>query len=123
MARFLAVSTALLLALSAFAGAPEYHASREATISGPVLYLGDEPSGAAWAGVYVIMKDGQNEIAIYLGPSSFLAKEGLQLHMQDSVKILGSRTQWSGSEIILARQVTAGHKTVILRNEQGEPRW
>lgn len=109
----------LVSALPLFAESPRYDPSSEVTLRGDVLYVSD--SGVA--GVYVIMKDGNNEIEVDLVPSSFLATAGIELKNGNNVKIVGSRTAWKGSEIILAREVTAGAKTVTLRTREGAPRW
>ena len=116
----LCILLSVFLALPALAGVPAYQTSTETTLDGDIVYIAEAPSGA---GVFVIMKDGHNEIEVLLAPQSFLEQQGLQLRTNDNVKVVGSRALWNGREIVLARQVTAHGKTVTLRNPAGEPRW
>ena len=111
----------VLPALPLLADPPRYQQSTEVTLRGEVLYVGDDVS--ATVGTYVIMKDGHNEIQVYLAPHSFLDAQGIELRAGASMAIIGSRTQWNGGEIILARQLTQGSKTVTLRSADGAPRW
>lgn len=109
-----------LLAVTAFADAPTYVTSTEETLRGEVLYVGDGPSSA---GLCAIMKDRNNEIQVYVAPRGFLEREGIELTMGKTITVVGSRTQWGGSEVIIARQVTVGSKSVAVRNADGTPRW
>lgn len=116
----LLVALLLVSALPLFAESPRYDAAKEVTLRGEILYAADSAAGA---GMYVIMKDGNNEIEVHLAPSSFLATAGIELKVGSTIKVSGSRTTWKGSDIILARELTAGSKTVTLRNANGQPRW
>jgi len=108
-------------AVSAVAQTPEYRAASEVTLRGDVLYVAE--SAAGWAGVYVIMKDGNNEIEVHLAPASFLAKERMEIRIGDTIKVTGSRTAWKSSEIVLAREITAHSRTIPLRSATGAPLW
>jgi hypothetical protein len=116
-----AVLLLVLPVLPLLADAPKYQRSTEVTLRGEVLYVGDDAS--ATVGAYVIMKDGNNEIQVYLAPHSFLDAQGIELRAGASIAVIGSRTQWGGGEIILARQLTKGSKTVTLRTADGAPQW
>lgn len=112
-----------LMPLPLFAqDAPQYQRATELTLSGEVLYAADSSAGS-WAGIYVIMKDRQNEIEVHLAPLSFLIREGVNPKPGDTIRIVGSRTEWKGAEIVLAREITMSRKTVVLRDAQGQPRW
>ena len=111
----------LLVALPVLAGLPAYQQSTEVSLRGEVLYVGEDASASV--GAYVIMKDGRNEIQVYLAPPSFLDRQGIELRAGTSITVVGSRTEWGGGEIILARQVTQGSKSVTLRSADGAPQW
>jgi hypothetical protein len=120
----LAVLLAALFPLCLLAAAaPKYDASAEVTLQGDALYVAEHPTHAAWTGLYAIMKDGAGEIEVHFAPGGFLAGEGIELHTGDAIKVVGSRVQWKGSDIILAREMTSKGKTVILRDKNGAPRW
>ena len=120
LASTVAVVFVLFLALPAFAEAPVYVPTTEVSLRGEVLYAGEDPSAT---GMFAIMRDGHNEIQVYIAPRAFLERQGIELKAGKTVTIVGSRTHFGGSEVILARQVTEGSKTVTVRNEDGSPRW
>lgn len=119
----LAVAVAVLVPIAAYADGPQYNLGNEVTLGGDVIYAAADHGAASWNSSYVIMKDGHNEIQVYLGPAHFLAEQGVNLKAGDTVRIVGCRSEWKGVELILARTVTASSKTVDLRTPQGEPRW
>ncbi len=110
---------AALVSFPALAANPTYERSTEVTLEGAALYVAETPP----LGLFAIMKDGLNEIQVFFGPSAFLAREGVQPQTGDSIRIVGSRVKWNGTEIILAREVTHNGKTVTLRNKDGTPLW
>jgi hypothetical protein len=118
--RFLLPTTLLaaLFSLSVLAANLPYERSTEVTLDGSTLYVADGPSG-----VYAIMKDGLNEIEVFLAPSEVLEKKGVHLQTGDSIRVVGSRVTWNGAEVIVAREVTQKGKTTILRDKDGTPRW
>ncbi len=115
---------AILFSFPLLADRPKYEYSTELTFEGSVLYVGE---GAF--GLYVVMTDrasatGQvNEITVHLAPSNFLAYHGLEFATGDAIKIVGSRVNWNGTEIILAREVTRRGKAVALRDSNNAPLW
>ncbi len=103
---------------------PKYDASAEVTLEGPAIYVAEHPSRASWTGIYLIMKEsGGNEIEVHLAPDSYLSAAGIEIKRGDTVKITGARVRWSGTEIILAREVTVSGKTVQLREKSGARKW
>ncbi len=113
------MAVTLFFALPSVAAAPSYDRSTEITLSGSVLYAGEGPLG-----VYVIMKDrleanGQvNEVMVHLAPRQVLSEGGLEIVAGDKIRVIGSRTNWNGSEIILAREVSKQGVTVALRERK-----
>jgi hypothetical protein len=115
----LAILLAALVSFPLLAANPTYERSTEVTLDGSALYVAEAPP----LGLFAIMKDGQGEIQVFFGPSQFVAQEGVQPQTGDSIKVVGSRVKWDGTEIILAREVTRNGKTASLRTKDGAPRW
>jgi hypothetical protein len=114
-----AMVLAALASSPVLAANPTYDRSTEVTLKGSALYVAEAPP----MGLFAIMKDGQGEIQVFFGPREFVAQEGVQPQTGDSIKVVGSRVKWGGTEIILAREVTRNGKTVSLRTKDGAPRW
>ena len=110
----------LLLALVSLLAVPIL--GEPVTLRGEVLYVATHPAHEL-GGQFVIMKDGLNEIQIELAPVAFLADHGLQIEVRDSITIVGTREVVNNSELIVAREVTKGGKTVKVRDANGAPLW
>lgn len=103
---------------------PKYNATTEVTLEGAALYVAEYPSRASWSGVYAIMKDGGGEIEVHFAPGEFLSEKGIEIKRGDTLKVVGSRVRWSGTEIILAREISVnGGKAVELRDKNGAKVW
>ena len=64
---------------------------------------------------------GQHEV--HLGPTSWLGRQSLTLHVGDEIEVTGSHVMYGGADVIVARQVRKGDQTLTLRDTQGVSRW
>ncbi|HVZ17175.1 MAG TPA: hypothetical protein VG897_08670, partial [Terriglobales bacterium] len=72
----------------------------------------------------LIVKDGEQTLEVCLCPKAFLDTMDTAFAKGDEVEILGSKVSESeGKTIILAREVTKGQNTLVLRDKNGEPVW
>ena len=111
----------LLLALVSLLAVPLF--GEPVTLKGEVLYVATHPAHHEFGGQFVIMKDGSNEIQVELAPPAFLSEQGIQIGLRDAITIVGTREIVNNSELIIAREVTKGGKTVKLRDANGAPLW
>ena len=68
------------------------------------------------------LKEGST-FEVHLGPAAFLKDKGFSLAKGDQIEVTGAKTEFGGSEAIIAREVKKGEKTLVLRNKQGIPEW
>ena len=103
---------------------PAYNAAAEATISGTVeetreffCPISDEQ------GMHLVLRTPQNVLLVHVGPSRFLRAQAVQFHSGDQVEVVGTRVHYQQQDALLAREITRGNETLIVRDHQGRPLW
>ena len=124
------IAAAALMASPAFAqrggprGAPRYDPKTEVTVQGTVEELKEYPSPRGWrTGQHVMLKTDQGTLEVHLGPTDYWKANGFELAKGDSIEVTGSKVKVDETEVLLAREVKKGEKTVTLRDAQGVPAW
>jgi hypothetical protein len=104
-------------------GMPRYDKKTETTLKGPILEvkLVETPGGVQ--GTHFLLKQGQQTIEVFAGPSVYLTGQGMTFAKGEAVEVIGSRVQVAGIPALLARQIKKGDKTLALRDETGFPAW
>ena len=106
------------------AGSPRYDPKTEVVVKGTVEDVKEFPSQSGWrTGQHVTLKTEKGSLSVHLGPSDFWKKNGFALAKGDAIEVTGSKSTVDGAEVVLARTVKKGEKTVILRDAQGVPAW
>lgn len=101
----------------------QYDKKTEVTLTGTVESVMEVPGTGGMSGTHLELKTETETIHVHLGPTAFVAKQGVAFAQHDHVSVTGSRIKGEGFEAILARSVKTGDKTITLRDEKGMPRW
>ena len=102
----------------------KYDAKTEVTLSGTIEDVQTVPAkNGAPASEYLMLKTESGHVKVGLAPSDYWSKNGFALTKGASIEVTGSKMQSNGSEVVLARVVKEGEKTVTLRNAEGAPAW
>jgi hypothetical protein len=105
-------------------GSPQYDPKTEVTVNGTVEEVKEYPSRSGWrTGQHVTLKTDTGSLDVHLGPTDYWKKNGFELAKGDSIEVTGSKIKVDDAEVVLAREVKKGEKTVTLRNAQGVPAW
>ena len=132
MKRFLAVSVVLVasifaLGYSAYGHGPgrggplHFDAKSLKTFTGTVVSTGTEPGFGRFAvSVLAIEAEGKKTL-VRLGPSWYLARQNFSAKVGDTASVVGVPV--AGQSFIVAKSVTVGGKTLVLRDEAGLPAW
>ncbi len=103
---------------------PRYDPKTEVTVKGTVEEVKEYPSpGGRRTGQHVTLKTDSGSLDVHLGPTDYWKKNGFELAKGDSIEVTGSKSKVDDTEVLLAREVKKGEKTVTLRNAQGIPAW
>ena len=81
------------------------------------------PKGSEKEVAHMVLKNGTENIDVYLCPGSFLEDMGVTFKKGDEIALTGSKIKQGDIDLILAREVVRGTDTLVLRDEKGSPVW
>jgi hypothetical protein len=99
-----------------------YDPSTETNITGTVQDV-LQPQRGRMTGTHLVVKTETGTTEVHLGPASFLTRQGFSFVKGDAVEIIGSKVTISGTEALLAREVSKDGKKLTLRDKTGRPMW
>jgi hypothetical protein len=98
-----------------------YNPNTETLLKGKITDIQRIPMGRTRNyGIHLVI---DNNKTVHLGPSWYINEQEVQLSEGDQVEILGSEVDYDGEDVIIARRVVKNGMTLLLRNENGIPRW
>jgi hypothetical protein len=116
--------TLAVVAISAFPQAPpKYDPATETKLTGVVTELKFLPPTGGKPAAFLVVKDGQETVQVFLCPKSFLDNVGATFKPEDKIEVTGSKVKQDGADLILAREVVKGDDTLTLRFKDGKPAW
>src|SRR5262245_52883879 len=122
--KILVVGLVLIGAGVAYAVDPpaRYDRATEVTITGTILHVASAVSADGTVGVHLDLKTADGLVGVAVAPALFIGQNNFWFAADDRVEIIGSRIVQEG-KTIWARAVTKGSEKLVLRNEDGVPRW
>ena len=102
---------------------PKYDVQAETKMKGTVEELKLPPKGSQKEVAHMLLKNGTENIDVYLCPGSFLEDMGVTFKKGDEIALTGSKIKQGDIDLILAREVVRGTDTLVLRDEKGSPVW
>jgi hypothetical protein len=94
-----------------------YDANREVTVTGNVH--GISVQSRAPSGAHLLITTSQGLIDAHLGSFALRGSQPLSLRPGEQVSVVGVMTSIGGSQILLARTISTGTKTFVIRNQHG----
>ena len=101
--------------------APEYDAGAVVTIRGTVEDFHESQKRGDHPGLHLILKTETETVEVHACPVRFLKELEFPIEKGDELKVVGSRP--GGGGILVAREITKGQTSLILRDEKGVPIW
>ncbi len=121
VAALVVVTVALLTLLARREKPLAYDPAKEVTVAGTVqevkeFYcpLSDD------RGTHLVLKTDNGDIMVHVALARFLRRQEIVFKTGDRVEVTGSKPQ---SDVVIARQITRGPETFILRDTGGNPAW
>ena len=87
------------------------------------LRITQQVTSGRWSGTHLSLKTNDGIIDVHLGPTQFLADQGLTVTAGQKIEVTGSKIKYQNTDALIARTVKLGEKTFELRDEQGYPKW
>jgi hypothetical protein len=100
---------------------PEYDPAAEVTIQGTIEDFHESKMRGDHPGLHLIVKTETETVEVHACPVRFMKELEFELLKGDAVKVVGSRPV--GSPVMVAREVTKGQISLILRDKKGAPVW
>lgn len=101
--------------------APEYDAAAEVTVRGEVTEIHESKVATDHPGLHLILKNEEETLEIHACPVRFLSELEFTIAIGDKLSLVGSRPKKGG--VIVAREITKGQLSLILRDKKGVPNW
>lgn len=93
------------------------------TVSGEVASVESRGGRRSGGRMGLDLQTAEGTLRVHLGPSWFLAEQGLTLAPGDKVEITGSRVTFGRGPALIAQVVKKGETAVALRDVAGVPVW
>jgi hypothetical protein len=75
------------------------------------------------SGVHLLMQANGDSFDVRLGPSRYLEEQAFTIEPEDFLEIEGKRSGSPEKPTLIAFKVIKGDQVLVLRNQQGVPRW
>jgi hypothetical protein len=120
---FIFAAASLVLGQGRQARSRQYNPATETTVSGVVQDV-FHPSGRnSNVGTHFSLKTDSGIIEVHAGPQWFLAQQGFSLEQGNQMTVTGSKQVMAGQDVLIARELKKGDKTLTLRDANGIPKW
>jgi hypothetical protein len=101
--------------------APEYDPAAEVTVRGEVTEIHESKVATDHPGLHLILKNEDETIEVHACPVRFLNELEFTIAVGDKLVVTGSRPRKGA--VIVAREITKGQLSLILRDKNGVPNW
>jgi len=101
--------------------APEYDVAAEVTVRGEVTDIHESKVATDDPGLHLILKNDEETVEIHACPVRFLSELEFTIAIGDKLVVVGSRPR--KGVVIVAREITKGQLSLILRDQKGVPNW
>jgi|WetSurMetagenome_2_1015567.scaffolds.fasta_scaffold140357_3 hypothetical protein len=101
----------------------KYDPATIVSVSGTVLGELRTDHGTGAKSVRLIMKVGEDQVSVHLGPDTWVDRQKVRFAKGDEVTVRGSKFTYEGKYGLIAQSVTRGGDTLVLRDAAGKPAW
>lgn len=102
---------------------PAYDPATVTTVMAVVTEVHLVAKGEALEGVNLTLKIKNETLAVYVAPADFVRAFGVTFKKGDVIEATGSKVNFAGAEILLAREILLDRVTLVLRDKNGAPYW
>jgi hypothetical protein len=119
----LAVGFTLVVAAAATAQTVQYDPSKEVAVTGVIRYVVSVTAPDGTVGVHLELTTPNGPVRVHIAPAMFVGMNNFSFLTDETVAITGAKVTKAGETAIWARQVVKDGKTLVLRDDDGTPRW
>ena len=101
-----------------------YHPNAERSYGGVVSSVISVAGRDGTVGVHLNLKTAAGTIVkVQLGPAMFIGMNNFSFMADDLILVTGAEVSHDGETAVWARQISKAGKTLVLRSDDGTPRW
>ena len=100
-------------------GPANYSVAAEMTVKGTVEDVKPGPG----QGTHVMLKTSDATLELALGPTWYQTQKKYELAKGDHIDVIGAKSQVSGREVLVVREIKKGSETMTFRDAKGFPMW
>jgi hypothetical protein len=115
--------SAILAAQSNATAPARYERSMETTVGGTITEIISEFGADGAVGIHAIVKTSAGLVNVQIGPATYIGASNFSFLKDDRVAIIGATVTRNGATGVWARSVTKDGQTLVLRDEDGTPKW
>jgi DNA/RNA endonuclease YhcR with UshA esterase domain len=101
--------------------APEYDVNAEVTVRGEVAEIHESKVATDHPGLHLVLRNEEGTVEVHACPVRFLSELEFTVAVGDKLAVTGSRPK--GAAVIVAREITRGQLSLVLRDKKGVPNW
>lgn len=103
----------------------EFDPDKIETLEGRILEVltNSEQDDMSQGVIVILQTEDEKIIPVHLGPEWYLSHQKKIFKDGDRVKVVGSRVNYQNNPVIIAAHIKRGNSELILRDEDGWPRW
>jgi hypothetical protein len=100
-----------------------YNPAAETTITGTIRHVVGVAGTDGTVGVHLDITTPAGLQHVHLGPAMFIGMNNMSFLVDEDVEVVGSKVLHDGEVALWARTIKKGSQTLVLRNDDGSPRW
>jgi len=101
-----------------------YDVNTVETIYGSVTSIDQISHGNRMSnGIHLQLNTKSGNITVHLGPSWYIDNQDIQINKNDEITVTGSRVNYEGEMVIIAKELIKGDEVLTLRDDKGYPYW
>lgn len=104
-------------------GSRRYDINAVETVTGTVTSIDRVSTGTQMGGIHVMLKTVDEQLSVHLGPAWYLDEQPLQIAVNDTLEVTGSRVVFDQVPGLIAAEVRRGDAVMVLRDRNGLPQW
>ncbi len=103
--------------------APKYDIATETRLKGTVDEVKQITTAKGDPAIHLMVKTATELLEVYLCPNAYLQEMEMAFAKGDQVEVTGSKVKADDADVILAKDITKGNDTLVLRDKKGIPVW
>jgi hypothetical protein len=100
-----------------------YDRATEVAIAGTIAGVDAYPAADGAVAVHLEVNTGREFVRVVAGPAVYIGQNNFSFLLDDRISVIGVRVSHDGYTAVWARSIAKGSTMLVLRNDDGTPRW